>query len=93
MENENNIKRYFDSLEDKKISISDENIKLFHQLCEKEYGHIDHNRYFVAENSDVNAVRKHILDNLSVEEKKKSIYLDMTVYILQAGKDVFISLS
>lgn len=62
-------------------------------ICEKEYGHIDHNRYFVAENSDVNAVRKHILDNLSVEEKKKSIYLDMTVYILQAGKDVFISLS
>ena len=38
LENENNIKRYFDSLEDKKISISDENIKLFHQVCEKEYG-------------------------------------------------------
>ena len=38
LENENNIKRYFDSLEDKKISISDENIKLFHQVCEREYG-------------------------------------------------------
>lgn len=62
-------------------------------ICEKNYGTIDHNRYFISENDTVNNVRQTLLDGLTSEEYKKGIYLDMTVYILQMGKNVFISLN
>lgn len=40
LENERNIKKYFNALECKKIQIDDENINLFHAVSEKEYGTI-----------------------------------------------------
>lgn len=40
LENERNIKKYFNALECKKIQIDDENIDLFHAVSEKEYGTI-----------------------------------------------------
>ena len=62
-------------------------------ICEKEYGRIDRNRYFVANNDTVYNVRQTILNQMTLEDCKKNIYLDMSVYILQAGNDVFISLN
>lgn len=38
LDNEENLKRYFEALEDNKIKIDDANIKLYHRVSEKEYG-------------------------------------------------------
>lgn len=62
-------------------------------ICETEYGKIDRNRYFVAKHDTAYNVRQTIINKMTTEDHKKSIYLDMTVYILQAGDDVFISLN
>lgn len=38
LDSEENIKRYFEALEYKKIKIDDDNIELYHKVSEKEYG-------------------------------------------------------
>lgn len=40
LDSEENIKRYFEALEYKKIKIDDDNIQLYHKVSEKEYGTI-----------------------------------------------------
>lgn len=69
--------------------------KMIIDVCNTEYYSIssDDSKYFLVENDTVENVRSNILNHLSDPNLRKSKYLDMTVYIMQMNKDVFISIT
>lgn len=67
--------------------------ELIKDICIREYGPINSNRYFIVKNTTVSNVRQNILNQLENEENKKMKYLDMTIYVLQVGNDVSITLN
>ena len=72
-----------------KYSIEEIQSKII-ETCEMLYGPMNHNSYFVALDTNENSVRTTILENIDDPEISKAKYLDMSVYVLQTGKDVFI---
>ena len=57
--------------------------------CNSLYGESKDNQYFIVKDSTVGKVEFEILNQLE-EDLRKNKYLDMAVYILQTGSDVFI---
>lgn len=66
---------------------------LIAEICVQEYGPINSNRYFIAKDTTVSEVRQNILNHLENTEDRKMKYLDMSIYVLQVGKDVSITLN
>ena len=62
------------------------------ETCEKLYGPMDHDSYFIVPNTTENAVRADILDNIDDRDIAKMKYLDIAAYVLQTGTDVFIKI-
>ena len=75
-----------------KYSIEDIQSKIIN-TCEKLYGKMDHNSYFVALNTTEQAVRNEILENIDDSSITNTKYLDMSAYILQTGNHVFIKMA
>ena len=67
--------------------------QIFIETCERLYGEMNHDSYFCVENTTENDVYMEILDAVEDRELAKSVYMDMSMYILQVGSDVFISFS
>ena len=67
--------------------------QIFIETCERLYGEMNHDAYFCIKDTEENTVYLEILDAVENRELAKSIYVDMVMYILQVGSDVFISFS
>ncbi len=63
LESNIDIKRYFNSLECKKVQIDDENIKIFHRVSEKEYGTIRFTGISGAERKREQSVNEFYVEN------------------------------
>jgi hypothetical protein len=66
---------------------------IYIETCERLYGPMNHESYFRVENKSVGEVRNEILSSIENTELAKSKYLDMSLYVLQTDKDVFIKVS
>ena len=66
--------------------------KIVLDACSKLYGDINE-RYFIVKDSTVINVKEEILNEIRSNELKLMKYVDMSAYIMQSGKDVFISLA
>lgn len=62
-DSEDNLKRYFESLENKRISIDDDNIKTYHKVSEKEYGVIRFTGIVGAERKREQSVNEFYVEN------------------------------
>ena len=66
---------------------------IYIETCERLYGPMNHDSYFRVENKSVNEVRDEIISSVENTEIAKAKYLDMSLYVLQTDKDVFIKVS
>ena len=63
---------------------------IFIQTCEELYGPMDHNSYFHIKDKSEQEVINEILSTVNDKSFAKLTYLDMSLYVLQTGEDVFI---
>lgn len=78
-------KNFFDEMD----QLQDEIIA----ICDNDYEKSkDENQYIAKDDSAYN-VKCNILSKLSNEEMKKTKYLDVVAYVLQFGKDVYITIN
>lgn len=66
---------------------------IFVETCERLYGAMNHRGYFKVVNKKEKEVAREILTALDNQELAKMKYLDMSLYVLQTGDDVFISIA
>ena len=66
--------------------------KIVLDACSKLYGNINE-RYFIVKDSNAFSVKEEILNEIKSNGLNLMKYVDMSAYIMQSGKDVFISLA
>ena len=66
---------------------------IFIQACTDLYGEMNHDSYFYVKNKTEQEVINEILSAVNNKSLAKLTYLDMSLYVLQTGNDVFIKVS
>ena len=62
-------------------------------ICDSEYEKSNDENQYIATNDSVYNVKCNILSKLTNEEMRKTKYLDVVAYVLQFGKDVYITIN